>query len=78
MKGGMGSIPACSVFWSNAIHVVIGTYLEKVAEFIFDVVLSLHRWLGGVEHDTLALDRLSVCQAKYMRCIPLRQAKLKH
>ena len=35
MKGGMGSIPFCSEFWSNVVLVVNGVDLEEVTKFIF-------------------------------------------
>ena len=35
MKGGMGSIPLCSEFWSNVVLVVKGVDLEEVTRFIF-------------------------------------------
>ena len=37
MKGGMGSIPFCSEFWSNVVLVVKGADLKEVTKFIFAV-----------------------------------------
>ena len=36
MKGGMGSIPVFSEFWSNVVLVVKGVDLEEVTLFIFN------------------------------------------
>ena len=40
MKGGVGSIPICSEFWSNVVLVVKGVDFEEETLFIFNFEMS--------------------------------------